>query len=345
MNRSLNPNYHREYDIQYNIGVQHQLTSGLTLNFDWFKRSDYQQALVINSAVPTTAVAWTPTTIQNPLNGTPITVYNLNKAYLGLPPVINKTNAPRSLRNNNYTGYETSVSGHLPHGAFVQAGWTIERQVDTDCDQTTNTNLLNDPNSLRFCDWTGKQYQSLGAVPSIPWSNQYHLLGSVPVKYGLQVNATLYSAPIFNAGFATNVGSTYSPMGLFSGESDGLQVVNWSVNSGTKYPTNCQCSAPGTLVDPGANTTETIMLVAPGAETAPRLSELDLGVRRTFKFRDKYTAIAELQTYNVTNSSVPTSYSQTLGSTITPFVPGGIGGKPTATMNPRMFKISGQFKF
>jgi hypothetical protein len=350
VNRTLNPNYHREYDIQYNVGVQQQLMgrglSGLTLNFNWYHRSDYQQALVTNSAVPTTPAAWTPVTVQNPLNGSPITLYNLKSAYVGLPPVINKTNAPRSLRANSYTGYETSINGHLPHGAFVTFGWTSERQVDTDCDQTVTNSLLNDPNSLRFCDWSGKQYQNLGAEPGIPWVNQFHAFGSIPVRYGVELNATLYSAPIYNSSFTTQIGTTYSPMAVFSGAQDGLQQVNWSLSPGSKYPANCVCSTPGAVVDSGLlQGSETVQLVAPGSEIAPRLNELDMGVRRSFKIRDKYTAIAELQTFNILNNSVPYAYIQTLGSSITPYLRGGIGGVPTAVMNPRMFKLSGQFKF
>jgi hypothetical protein len=135
-------------------------------------------------------------------------------------------------------------------------------------------------------------------------------------------------------------------MTSFSGASDGLQLTNWSLGPTTTYPMNCKCSTPGALVDPGlAQGNETVMLVAPGAQTVPRLNQLDVGVRRTFKFHDKYTAVAELQTFNILNSSVPLTYSQTIGSSITPFVPGGTGGAVTAYMNPRMFRISGQFKF
>ena len=87
------------------------------------------------------------------------------------------------------------------------------------------------------------------------------------------------------------------------------------------------------------------MLVAPGAEPAPRLNQLDMGVRRTFKVHDKYNAIGEVQIFNILNSSAPLAYSQTLGSTIMPYVAGGIGGNVSAVMNPRMFRLSGQFKF
>jgi hypothetical protein len=135
-------------------------------------------------------------------------------------------------------------------------------------------------------------------------------------------------------------------MGPFSGAQDGLQQVNWSIGSGTKYPTNCVCSTPGQVVDSGlVQGSETVQLVPPGSQLSPRLNQLDVGLRRSFKFHDKYTAIAEMQTFNILNSSVPYAYTQTLGSTIAPFVAGGIGGPVTSTLNPRMFRLSGQIKF
>src|SRR5256885_13098325 len=33
---------------------------------------------------------------------------------------------------------------------------------------SAGANLLNDPNSLRFCDWTGNLYQELGTMPGVP---------------------------------------------------------------------------------------------------------------------------------------------------------------------------------
>jgi hypothetical protein len=257
-----------------------------------------------------------------------------------------QTNAPRSLRSNTYDGFETSVSGRLPRGAFILAGWTIERQLDTDCDQTANNSLLNDPNSLRFCDWTGKQNQTLGAVPALPFRSEFKVSGNVPLWYGIEANASLYSDPVFNANFTTNLGSTNSPMAVFTGEQDGLQEVNWTVSPTTKYPTNCVCSTPGSVVDSGLTQgTETVLLVPPGKQLDPRLNQLDMGIRRVFKIRDKYTAIAELQTFNLLNSSVSLAYSQTLGSSVTNYLPAGIGGNVTSVLNPRMFRISGQFKF
>src|SRR5204863_10089097 len=81
-NRALDPNFNREYNLQYSAGIQQQVARGVTLNFNWNRRVDYQQVLTLNNAVP--ASAWTPYEIVNPLDGTPITVFNLQPAYFGL---------------------------------------------------------------------------------------------------------------------------------------------------------------------------------------------------------------------------------------------------------------------
>ena len=54
-NRALDPNFRREYNLQYSVGVQHELMRGMTLNFNWNRRSDYKQLLTLNSAVPISA--------------------------------------------------------------------------------------------------------------------------------------------------------------------------------------------------------------------------------------------------------------------------------------------------
>src|SRR5438552_13141145 len=46
-NRSLDPDFNREYNLQYSVGVQHELMRGVTLNFNWNRRSDYQQILTL----------------------------------------------------------------------------------------------------------------------------------------------------------------------------------------------------------------------------------------------------------------------------------------------------------
>jgi hypothetical protein len=131
-------------------------------------------------------------------------------------------------------------------------------------------------------------------------------------------------------------------VGVFSSELDGPQEVKLEYFSATKYRANCQCSTPG--LDSGVlQENETVPLVALGTETVPRLNRLDTGLRGTFKIRERYTAIAELQTFNILNSSAPLTYGRRLGSSIASLCPWR--RLVFAVMNARTFKISGQFKF
>ena len=350
-NISLDPNYHREYQWQYSLGVQHEISRGLTLNFNWIRVSDYQQTLVTNYAVPPSA--WTPFSITNPLNNTPITVYNLQPAYFGLTPALHQTNAPQSLASNSYTGFETSLTGHLPHGIFAVFGWTLEKQTDKTCDEPANVlgTALNDPNSLRFCDQTGGLYQNLGAISGVPYRNGFKLQSNIPIKYGFQFAASLYSNPVFNGSFSTNMGaggSLTSPGALlaYGGQSLGYKMVNWSISPSTTYPLNCNCPNPGGKVDPGLTQgSEVIELVAPGQRFTPRLNQFDITLRKIFHIKERYTLTGEGQVFNLFNSSTVLTESQSLGSTITPFIQGGPGGQPSVIQYGREVRLNLVFKF
>ena len=343
-NINLDPNYHREYNWQYSAGVQRELMRGVTLNFNWNHTADYQQTLLTNYSVPPSA--WTPQQIYNPLDGTPITVYNLQPQYFGLTPILHQTNSPQSLRSNTYNGFETFVDARLPRGTFAFFGWTLEHQVDRECDQTAAGNALNDPNSLRFCDWTGSTYQDLGKVSGIPYRSEFQLQTNVPLKWGFEANASLISQPVYSTNFNTQIGSTYALLSVFSGAQSGFKEVNWSIGPTTKYPADCSCPNPGGLVDPNLKQgSELIPLIAPGSRLTPRLNQLDVGIRKTFHIHERYIIMAEAQIFNLFNVNTVLTESYTLGSTIKPYVEGGPGGQPSAIEAPRMLRLNVQFKF
>ena len=127
-------------------------------------------------------------------------------------------------------------------------------------------------------------------------------------------------------------------------------MINWNITSATKYPSNCKCPNPGGVVDPGlAQGSETLQLVAPGARLAPRYNQVDVGIRKKFTFKEKYSLMGQLQVFNLINTSTVLTESYALGSSITPFLPvseGGLGGgTPSKIANPRMFQLGLQFKF
>jgi len=99
-------------------------------------------------------------------------------------------------------------------------------------------------------------------------------------------------------------------------------------------------------VDPGLRQgSETIQLIAPGSRLTPQLTQFDIGARRVFRIHEKYTIIPEMQLFNVINASTVLVETQSLGTTIKPFVSGGPGGTPSVILNPRMLRLNLQFKF
>jgi hypothetical protein len=347
--RSVDPNHQREYNLQYTAGIQQQIRSGLALNFTWIRRDDYRATMILNRTVPSSA--WSPVTISNPLDGSLITLYNLDPTYVGLTPQLYMTNAPRNLRETSYEGFETLVQGRVPHGSAIVAGWTIDRERSRHCEQTIGTNSLNDPNSLRYCDWFGKLHPELGAAEAIPYRSEFKLQGNIPLWDKFEFSFSLYADPAYNTNFALNnqatgLPSQINPEPVFAGAQQGFKEVYWTLTPSTKYPTNCKCATPGAVVDPGlAQGSETIMLVAPGSRLTPQLTQLDIAIRWGFSTRTGHLVKITAEIFNVLNTNAVTAEAQTLGSSVTPFVKGGTGGVPSAILNPRMLRLAAQFSF
>ncbi len=244
----LDPNFHREYNYQYNAGVSQELFKGVNLNLNYYRRSNYQGLLLLNEAVG--ASAWTETTVTNPLGGAAIPIFNLNAA--APAALLYQTNAPQSLQHNVYQGYEASIQARLSHGTFIYASYTVDRQLDTSCAESYGTNHLNDPNSLRFCDQSGTTSQlgpgginvaSLGAVPSPPWQGEFKVSASYTVHVAdgsnkmlhAVVNGIVASSSLYSNRYQGN----FAGSGTVGGSNNGWLTRTWSVSSTTRYPADC----------------------------------------------------------------------------------------------------------
>ncbi|HLG95843.1 MAG TPA: carboxypeptidase regulatory-like domain-containing protein [Bryobacteraceae bacterium] len=366
--QSLDPNWHREYNYQYSAGLQQELANGVTLNFNWYRRADYQQTDLINYAVP--ASAWTEVQAINPLNGAPLPIFNLNRAFNGVAPALHQTNDPQSLARNTYTGWETSVLARLSRGAFVMFGWTMDRQLDRSCAESAGTassrlgNPINDPNTLRFCDWTGDtsllgpggiNVASLGAVPSIPWAQEFKAQGSYRLPLSIVAGASLYSSHY--------QGSAFNGSGTTGTTNNGFLARTISVTSTTRYPADCAaCPQDGVnpalkaFIDPNTPITETLQLVAPGTVRTDRLNQLDVSFKRTFRFRDKWVLEPEAQIFNILNSNAAVTQATSVSGSVAPFLTGsqcqgsslkncGVGGAVTTLTNPRVLRLALLFRF
>ena len=321
-NRTLDPKNRREYNLQYNAGIQHQLLSTTSVNFNWFRRTSYNSVITWNRSVDPVA-DWTPFTVVNPLDGETITSYNLKSNKFGLTPDFYQTySADRNLRRNIYTGFEVGAQTRLPRGAHVFGGWTFERTVDVACDASTVSGL-NDPNSYRFCDQSGNLHQDQGKNRSIPFRHEFKTAGNLPLWWHLDASLSMQLAPQLS------------------------KTVTWTITRTTRYPTDCNCGTlAGTVVAPSlTNTSLSIPLVSPGSRYLDRLNQLDFGLRRNFKMGEHNTLQVQMDIFNLTNSNTVLTETQTLGSTIKPFVDGGPGGTPQSLMQPRLLRLALQYKF
>jgi hypothetical protein len=382
---NLDPNFHRDYNYQYNVGLQQELRRGITLNVAWYRRSAYQAAFLVNgNGVP--ASSWSPFNIVNPLDGTPITIFNLSSTLTALPTQsLFQTNAPQSLTRNVYTGYETSVVGRLSHGVFFTAGWTMDRQLDRACAENVSVSKsLADPNTLRYCDmfgdssltFNGINVSSLGKL-SPPWAQAFSAQASVPIYWGfvgsLSFLSNQYQGGFTGAGGSGTLNNGYLGRTISIASKTSSVYPNGSIGVAPSLAAGATCATAGPTVgcpiDPGFNAlqgSETINLVAPGQVRTPRLNQLDLSFKRTFRFREKYVLEPTIQIFNLLNTNAAVTQSTSLSASYAATSPGvapfltpqqcgsssvgsfancGLGGAVTTITNPRLVRLALMFRF
>ena len=131
----------------------------------------------------------------------------------------------------------------------------------------------------------------------VPFRHDFKFAGSYPLPLDFQVGATLQS---------------YAGQPL---------AVNWSV--------------PANLFPGGRTQSVTVNLVPPGSKYLERWNQLDLSVRRVFRF-GKVRVDGALDIFNALNSNVVLTENQNFGSTL---------GQPQAVLQGRLLRISNQLKF
>jgi hypothetical protein len=331
-NRTLDPDFKREYNLQYSAGVQHQLWPGTAINVSWFRRQIFNTAYTRNRVVDP-ATDWTTTSIVNPLDGQPVTVYQINQNKNGLAPDLYMTNVTdTSRRQNTFNGFEVSMNARLPRRTVVFGGWTTERVVDIDCTMNT-AGTLNNPNTLRFCDQSGATHQNLGQNASIPFLHAFKLNANVPLWYDFEVSASLQSYP-----------------GTIKAAAGG---VSWTIARGaTRYPTDCSVPGctPGAVVLPSrfaGDPAVVVQLASPGTRYQPRWNQLDFGVRRAFRLSRGVVVQGQIDLFNALNSNAVLSEGTALTTLAAPYLSSdpSAGGTPITILQPRIVRIGAQFRF
>jgi hypothetical protein len=173
--RHADPDIKRPYDIEYSLSVVRQLRTGVSVTAAWYRRDTYNLEQQLNTLV--TVADYAAFTTPSPLNGEPVTIYNLNRSKQGLVDLLDTNATDRSTARINYNGLELSFSARLPRGGSVFGGWSADKLVTVACASF-------DPNTFRYCDQS-----QLG----VPFRHDFKFAGSYPIVWGVQVGAMLQS--------------------------------------------------------------------------------------------------------------------------------------------------------
>ena len=156
-----------------------------------------------------------------------------------------------------------------------------------------------------YQDLGGINIASLGSVP-VPWQNEFKVQGSLADPLGRWSGAvSFYSNRYQGALSPTGYGASYQH------DRESL-ITDTSEEHGPSRPPRLshelrrlhswsarRFSGPISIRQ-GA---ETIQLVAPGKVLTPRLNQLDVSFKKTFRLRDKFVIEPEVQIFNLLNSN------------------------------------------
>ncbi len=178
--RNINPDpdMERPYQILYNIGVQQQLVTGVSVSANYYRREYHNMVYTTNLAVPLTA--YDLISIPDPRgNGQTLPLYNLQRPFLGLVNELDTT-SPNNWRH--YNGLDATVNARGPRGMTVAGGIALGRTTTRWCD-------VADPNQLRFCDQSAFD---------IPFAKTFKLNWSYPLPYAIRVSGVFQTSDGFN---------------------------------------------------------------------------------------------------------------------------------------------------
>jgi hypothetical protein len=249
----FDPNLDRPYQLTYNVGLQHELLRGTSVSFEWF-HSDFRNLIARNN-VARSASDYTPVTVYSPIDGSPITYYNISAA---------KQSAVQNVDSNDpqmkrwYNGFEININARPPGR---RQG--LRRHVD----RTHRHEQLQRGGSRPEPAAVLRRIQN-----NLPWITAGKLAGSYPLPWqGITLSGALQAL----AGQA--LGTAPIQYGVFTAgtgfaQPNGLGTF-WLVTPSLNYAANCKgnCS-PGRARVPGLTPSSAqIGLVAPGTEfTAAR---------------------------------------------------------------------------
>jgi len=268
---TFDPNIKRMYNIEESVSIQHELFPRVSVTAGWFHR-DYKNLFRRTNTLQTFA-DYTAFTLFNPIDGAPITYYNVSNAKRTAISTIDENGTDRHMW---YNGVEYNFNARLGHGITLFGGGTMERTIAQVCDEQAN------PNLLLYCDQTKS---------GIPWRTQFKFSGSVPVKYGIAASFSFQTLPGYRLGTPAQYALTgvSGPSGTTNNNAPAGAGTVWQITPATRYtvcPGNSAAAGCviGALVDPGMTVASlNVPLVPPNTEYGDRINQLDLSISKTIR--------------------------------------------------------------
>jgi hypothetical protein len=302
----LDPNRNRGYNVQYSVGIQHELLPRVSVNANYFHTEFRDLGMTYNSLQRPSD--YTPVQIVSPLDGSVITMYNVSAA--ARTKVLNLlTNDPNAKKWTN--ALEFGFGARMAKGMVLFGGLSMDRTIQVLCDDPSN------PNNLLYCD----QSRS-----NIPWLVNMKLSGSVPLRYGVVLGASFQSYKYLIGGATiSNATASYG--------------TQWLITPTTRYAANCTgpCT-PGAIVDPGMTVASlSVPLVAPATESTDRINQLDINVGKWITV-GKMRVQPELSVFNALNKLAAYAFRSYNYTTTSYF-------QPSTILPPRILRLGMQVKW
>jgi hypothetical protein len=181
-NQNPDPNIKRPYQRVWDIGIQHEILTGLAVSVSYNQRNFYNIIWTQNLAIPYSQ--YTLLSIPDPRgNGQTLPLYNVNRSVFGS---VNELDTNSSQNTRVYKGVDVSVSLRLPGGGSMVGGTSTGRILTNTCDNEDPNYTTTATPGLRFCDYN--QY-------NVPFQTLFKLSGTYPLPYGLRLSATFQHTP------------------------------------------------------------------------------------------------------------------------------------------------------
>ena len=318
------PNLQREYNWEYNIGIQHELLPRVSLNVGWYRRvfgdiearsnAALQTCDFLNAQAGVPCGSWIPFAInfddpdghvdrlgaigQNiQLSQQPFLAFDLDPAYRGL---VDNLDVTSNINRNYYNGFEVSLNARLPNGGNIFGGWTTSQHIQDTCGLVVNPNGVSIEDPVRGADEgiiRGGRFCSQSDL-GMPFRSDFKVFGAYPLPGDFE----------FSGGIQA-----------YSG---GERELTWSVPNGY-IPHGSPTARP------------TVQLFEPGTNYLSYWTQVDIALRRIFRFGDIESSV-QADIYNLMNAAVVVDETESYG---------GSWGRPTRLLQGRLLRMAFQVKW